>query len=118
MEWCLWVYRQIYWCRRAIVKQFCPDEKPYEKIHVHSDSLPWFWVGMKYSDEDSVTVTEAVNHSIQYGTRVTPTFLTRLTGYSGGTWKYMDSKTLEEKDFPSEGLIIEDVIGKSISGSE
>lgn len=73
---------------------------------------------MKYSNEESVTVTDTVNHAIEYGTRITPIYLSKLTGYTGGVWKYMDSKTLEEKYFPSEGLIIEDVLDKRVSNSE
>jgi hypothetical protein len=49
---------------------------------------------------------------------VTPEFLSKLTGFKGGVWRYMNAKTLEELDFPSEGITIEDVFNKSISNSE
>ena len=114
----MWVYREIYWCRRTLIKQFCPVEEPEELPEIHKDSLPWFWIGVVYADGDSVTVTETVNKSLQYGMRVTPQYLTRITGYAHGVWKYMDSKTLEEKIFPSEGFVIEDVFDKQISDSE
>lgn len=117
MDWCLWVYRQVYWCRRSLIKQFCPKEEP-KKVHVHSDSLPWFWIGMKYSDDSSVTVTDVINTEIQYGDCVTPEYLSRITGFRDGTWRYMSAKTLEELDFPSVGFIIEDVLDKPISDSE
>lgn len=119
MGWFIWIYREIYWCRRALVKKFCPVEEPEDEIpKIHSDSLPWFWIGMVYPDGDSVTVTDAINNNLQYGTRVTPEYLTRQTGFAHGLWKYMDSKTLEEKVFPSEGFVIEDVLDKQLSDSE
>lgn len=113
----MWIYREIYWCRRALIKQFCPTEEIVEET-VHKDSLPWFWIGIVYSDGESITVTDVINNSLQYGVRVTPEYLSKQTGFTSGTWKYMDSKTLEEKDFPSEGFVIEDVIDKQISDSE
>ncbi len=113
----MWIYREIYWCRRALIKQFCPIEEIVEET-VHKDSLPWFWIGFVYSDGNSATMTETVNNSLQYGVRVTPEYLNKLTGLIDVQWRYIDVKTLEEKDFPSEGFVIEDVMDKQISDSE
>lgn len=119
MEWVLWAYRQLYWCKRQIVKQCCPREVlPYRKLSVNSSSLPWLWIGIQYNDQTTVTVTEIVNHAIEYGDHITPVFLTTLCGFSGGTWKYVDSKTLEELDFPSEGFIIKNDRPNTVSHSE
>jgi hypothetical protein len=114
----LWIYRQLYWCKRSITKKLCPDRDEYIKVTVHSDSLPWFWIGMNCPNGSVITVTEIVNKSIHYGRRVTPEFISDVTGIERGVWKYMDIKTLEEKDFPSEGFIIEDVLDKQLSDSE
>ena len=113
MDWVLWGYRQIYWLRRALIKQFCPEENNYPKVQVHSDNLPWFWIGIQYEDGTTVSVTDTINREINYGVRVTPRFLSKATGLIHGTWKYVDVKTLEEKDFPSEGFIIEDAADNS-----
>ncbi len=116
MDWCLWVYRQLYWCKRRIVKQFYPEQE-YQRPSVRLDDLPWFWIGVTYPDSD-ITVTSVVNQSLKYGVRVTPQYLSYVTGFHEGRWRYIDAKTLEEKDFPSEGFIIEDVLDKSLSDSE
>jgi hypothetical protein len=118
MECCILVYRYAYWIKREIVKRFCPTEIPYEDVRPNPSSLPWFWIGMRYENDVTITVTDVVNHIIEYDMRVTPEVLYRITGCEGGTWKYIDAQTLEEKDFPSEGFIIEDVLDKQLSDSE
>lgn len=114
MEWFLWVYRQAYWCGR----RFCPRETPPRQPFINPSSLPWLWIGIKYSDENVVTVTNIVNSHLHAGMRVTTRNLSRMTGFGGGTWRYIDTETLEERDFPSEGFIIEDVLDKPLSDSE
>lgn len=89
------------------MKMFFTDE-PYQKITVHSDSLPWFWIGLYRHDGTIITYTETINSCIEYGICVTPAFLSAVTAEYDGVWRYVDSKTLEEKDFTSEGLIIEE----------
>jgi lysozyme family protein len=114
MEWCLWMYRQLYWCKRRL----CPGEVAPKRIFVNTSNLPWFWIGIKHSAESCITVTDIVNCSLEYGIRVTPEYLSKVTGFKDGNWKYVDSETLEEKDFPSDGFIIEDVFDKQLSDSE
>lgn len=118
MEWCLWAYRQLYWCKRRYIKMFYPEEIPVRKLHIHTDSLPWFWIGITYPDNSSISVTDVINNHIEYGDCVTPEYLSSVTGFKDGTWRYMSAKTLEELDFPSEGFIIEDVLDKQLSDSE
>lgn len=89
------------------MKMFFTDE-PYQKITVHSDSLPWFWIGIQRHDGTIITYTEVINNYIEYGICVTPHVLSAVTSEYDGIWKYVDCKTLEEKDFPSEGFIIEE----------
>ena len=118
MDWVIWVYRQVYWCKRAITKKLCPERDEYIKVTVHTDSLPWFWIGAYAPDGTVMTVTEVVNKSIEYGRRVTPEFISEVTQIERAVWKYMDIKTLEERVFPSEGFVIEDVLDKQLSDSE
>jgi len=114
MEWCLWIYRQAYWCKR----RFCPVERKPIEIIVTPASLPWFWIGIKYADNSCISVTDVINSTLEYGIRVTPEYLSRITGFKDGTWRYVSAETLEELDFPSEGFIIEDVLDKQLSDSE
>lgn len=110
----MWAYRQLFACKRRL----CPGEKSPKTIFVDTSNLPWFWIGLRYHDQLTTSVTDIVNSSLRYGVRVTPEYISHVTGYTKGTWRYIDSKTLEEKDFPSEGFIIEDVLDKSLSDSE
>jgi hypothetical protein len=114
MRWIFWIFHQYFRCRRWFYK----DSKPYVKKGVHKDSLPWFWLGAVYTDNDPTDVTDVINKSLTYGTHVTHEYLRIVSGLDGAVWKYIDSKTLEEKDFPSEGFIIENVVDNSISHSE
>lgn len=41
---------------------------------------------------------------------VTTEWLDIVTGETSVTWKYLDAKTLEEKEFPSEGFVIDDPV--------
>lgn len=117
MDWALWIYRELYWCRRALIKKFCPIEEEYTKLTVHANDLPWLWIGIKCPDESIITSTYAVGEQVRYGTHVTVKYLENITGLTDGVWMYIDSKTLEEKEFPSEGFVIEDVSGKSVHHS-
>jgi hypothetical protein len=67
------------------------------------------WIGAVYADlEPPVDCTYMVNPMINYGMTVTTEFLENITGYTPLSWKYLDSKSLEEKDFPSAGFVIDD----------
>ena len=108
-----WIYRQLFWLKL----QLCPQSR-----NIHSTipvyNLPWVWVGAQL-DDTVESVTEVVNRYIQYGKPITPTFLKEVTGYDTNIWKYMDAMTLEEKEFPPEGIVIDDVASdKAISHSE
>ncbi len=68
--------------------------------------VPWFWIGAEFADR-SEPVANIVNTYVRSGIRVTPDFLRSVTGYDPLVWKYMDAVTLEEKEFPPEGILIE-----------
>lgn len=76
---------------------------------VAPSKLPWFWVGVKSLDK-TVCVTDVINSHIRYGTLVTKELLSEVTQIDNKNvvWKYIDAKTLEEKEFPSQGIVIED----------
>ena len=102
MEALLWVYRNLYW----IKQQLCPRIVS-ERKGVHPTDIPWLWVGTVNSHGQTIAWTSIVNEALEYGDHVTTEYLTERTGDPGyGRWRYIDMQTLEEKDFPSEGMTI------------
>jgi len=104
MNWSTWIYRKLFYCKRKL----CPHVKR-EMPTVPSSKLPWFWIGVKTSEE-VICVTDIINNNVKYGTRVTSKLLNELTDITdkNAVWKYVDAKTLEEKEFPPEGIVIDD----------
>jgi hypothetical protein len=102
----VWVYRQVFWCCRRIDNiLFSPVKK---QPNVSPSAVPWLFIGATLEDGNVVDYTCEVNDSLDYGLTVTTEWLDIVTGSKNVTWKYLDSKTLEEKDFPSEGFVIDD----------
>ena len=103
MTWITWIYRQLFCCKRRLV----PHAKRVMPV-VPASKLPWFWVGATRSDK-TICVTEIVNKHVRYGIPITSKLLSELTHVDDDSiWRYVDSKTLEEKEFPREGIVIED----------
>jgi hypothetical protein len=104
MNWITCIYRQLFYCKRRL----CPHVKRIVPI-IPANKLPWFWIGTTIYN-NTVTVTEVVNTHIRYGIPITPELLSEITHINNkdAIWKYVDSKTLEEKEFPPEGIVIED----------
>lgn len=102
----VWVYRQIFICCRRVENTLFSPVKKQETVH--TSLLPWMWVGAVYADGNIVDHTHQVNSAVEYGMVVSPNWLDIVTGAREVDWKYLDSKTLEEKDFPSEGFVIDD----------
>lgn len=99
----MWLYKQLFYCKRRV----CPRVKRDLSV-VPVSKLPWFWVGATVS-ENTICVTDIVNNNVKYGTTVTSKLLSELTHIDEhANWKYIDAKTLEEKDFPPEGIVIGD----------
>jgi len=88
-----------------IVEIFCPTQRRVYKVSVHK--LPWFWVGTEI-DSKTIDITEKINSSVIYSRVVTPEFLSEISGYKACKWKYIDAITLEQKDFPLSGIVIND----------
>jgi hypothetical protein len=107
----VWLYRHVFGCCRRIDKfLFAPDKKD-ELVSI--STLPWLWVGAKHEDGMVVDHTVDVNNSVEYGLKITPEWLSELTGSNNVVWKYLDAKTLEQVDFPSDGFVIDDPIERS-----
>lgn len=103
-----WLYRQIFWfCRRVDRILFAPVKKD---TTVSPSSVPWLFIGATLEDGNVVDYTCDINDTLEYGVTVTTEWLEIVTGAKNVTWKYLDPKTLEEKDFPSEGFVIDDPV--------
>jgi len=98
-----WIFHQVYICCRRYNKG--------SERRIVTSSLPWLWIGAKYSDK-TVPVTSVVNDAIRYGDCVDDVFLADCTGLHPVSWVYLKSKTLEEDIFPSTGIVIENDSGK------
>lgn len=75
---------------------------------VHPSKTPWLWIGAQMPDGNIVTVTDTVNKYIEYDDIVNASYLEAVTKVDTATrWIYLDSKTLNEQEFPPEGLVIQ-----------
>jgi hypothetical protein len=116
-------YRVVYWayvlgfyCTRFFVNP--ADRKVPTYNSVHPSKTPWLWVGAEMKDGKIVTVTDIVNKYIEYDDVVDIPYLEVATGIKEDVlrWLYLDSKTLNEQEFPPEGLVIkDDTIGTATS---
>jgi len=97
------IYRSVFRCSR----RFCSSShRPPLTIDVPVTHIPWLWIGAKYDDRTE-TVTDLVNQCITYGLTLTPEMLADITGHFPEVWTYVDAKTLEERIFPSDGIVIQ-----------
>ena len=107
MEYCLWAYRCLFWCKRKVQKYFTLDETLGD-TRVNVSDIPWLWVGVTTSDNQNFSVTDEINEALKYGDKVDIPYLEEITGITDGVeWKYLDPVELVEKVFPSGGFLIE-----------
>jgi hypothetical protein len=98
--------RQFFLCGQRC-SRLCGCNK-YVKKEIPPSKLPWFWIGaQRENSTDHYTVTDLVNTCVKYNNRVDVSFLEEITGLKNATWSYIDSETLVQKNFPSEGFLIE-----------
>jgi hypothetical protein len=74
-----------------------------------SPVAPWFFIG--YVDEEGKTVdcTEFLDNLVVGGNRITLPLLRYLRPLSGESkWVYVNPKTFDQVEFPSEGILIGD----------
>jgi hypothetical protein len=97
-----------FWLYQQIQKICCPRIKRDENTIV-SSKLPWVWIGFTFADGTVADMTYEINSAIQYDIKVVNTEFLRsvVPVHPSLTWKYIDAETLEEKDFPSNGLLID-----------
>ena len=93
--------RVVHW----ILKKIYPDID--QKSGTSTHSMPWFWIGATI-DNETIDVTELVNKSAKKYVAITPEVISEIAGYEQSIeWKYIDAVTLEQKEFPSCGIVIE-----------
>jgi hypothetical protein len=106
-----WSYRAIFCCSRRF-KQLCSIEEPvdFKYNSVHPSKTPWMWIGAEMKNGKIITVTDEVNKHIVYGDLVDETYLKCVTLLKKDVvrWLYLDPITLNEQEFPPEGLLIQD----------
>lgn len=118
IEYLLWAYRALFYCRRNTLNFFFREEEPEHTERVHVSDIPWLWLGTTL-DDVKYTVTQDVNNFITYGTLVTPEYLSDITGYDKDvTWMYLHPEELEEREFPSEGFLIQHATSEANNNSE
>jgi hypothetical protein len=104
----VWIYRQVFWCCRRIDNFLFSQVK--KETNVSPSAVPWLFIGATLGDGKVVDYTCKINDAVEYGMTVTTEWLEIITGETSVSWKYLDAKTLEEKEFPSEGFVIDDSI--------
>jgi hypothetical protein len=79
-------------------------------MQVESKHIPWLWIGAELRNKSIITLTDEINHVIEYGDCVDEAFLQMhtQTASSVDRWLYLDASTLIEKEIPPEGLLIQD----------
>lgn len=105
MNVCLGFYRCGFRIYRKFQKLFYGETTIKETVS--ASKIPWIWIGVQTKTNGTITVTDIVNDRIRYGDCVTEKLLAELTGYVNvEEWRYVDIETLDEKRFPSEGILI------------
>jgi|APCry1669189733_1035249.scaffolds.fasta_scaffold01535_5 hypothetical protein len=102
-----WLYRQFFHCCRRIDTFLFSPEKVVDNF-VPVSTLPWLWVGSKHENGSVFDHTNQVNENVEFGMRVTTEWLDEVFNTKNVTWLYLDPKTLEETEFPSDGFVIDD----------
>ena len=75
---------------------------------VHPSKTPWLWIGAEMPNGKIITVTDTINKYVEYNEIINVAYLETVTKIdSANRWLYLDSKTLNEQEFPPEGLVIE-----------
>jgi len=109
MQSIIWAYRQVFACRRWTMDfLFAPEKPEHPEPAVPVSSLPWLWVGAVHPNGTIVDHTTCVNNLVEMDSVITPEWLdaATLSVDDDLCWKYLDAKTLEEKIFPSGGIVI------------
>uniref|UniRef100_A0A6C0B5C3 Uncharacterized protein n=1 Tax=viral metagenome TaxID=1070528 RepID=A0A6C0B5C3_9ZZZZ len=71
---------------------------------------PWLFVGYIGDDGRAVDCTETLDHIVVLGNRVTIPILRSVVDCPAEKWVYINPKTFDQVEFPSEGILIGDVV--------
>lgn len=98
-----WTYKVVFCCSRLFATQ---QKKRYNTVH--PSKTPWLWIGAELTNGKIVTVTDTITQHIEYDDVVDIAYLESVTRITEGVsrWLYLDSKTLNEQEFPPEGILI------------
>ena len=69
---------------------------------------PWFFIGYIAENGTTVDCTETLNHIVVSGNRVTVPILRLVVDSPAEKWVYVNPKTFDQVEFPSEGILIGD----------
>jgi hypothetical protein len=69
--------------------------------------VPWLFVGyVREEDGKAVDCTDIVNHLVVSGNHVTTPILRLVVDCPAKKWVYLNPKTFDQMEFPSEGILI------------
>lgn len=103
-----WIYRQVFHCKRRIQKLAgCEPKHIDHSSRISVIDRPWMWIGGYDISGELVDITEDINEVACYDEKIDHEFLEMISEmYDVDQWMYIDAKTLEQQDFPTEGFII------------
>ena len=105
MNCCYRFLKAIFIIKRKIEGYFYVEEKIKQPIS--SSDLPWLWIGAELRNNMIISLTDDINKIVDYGDIITPYYLESYTELGNvRRWLYLDSKTLIEKEIPTDGLVI------------
>lgn len=73
-------------------------------------AAPWFFIGYIAENGTTVDCTETLDHLVVSGNRVTTPILRLVVDSPAEKWMYINPKTFDQVEFPSEGILIGDVV--------
>ena len=98
-------------CARCLMRTYIRifGHTQHRSMAVSQKHIPWLWIGAELRNKAIVTLTDEINHIIEYGDCVDDAFLQAYTKVSSvDRWLYLDAETLIEREIPPEGLLIQD----------
>jgi hypothetical protein len=79
----------------------------YSLHHVFEPAVtPWLFVGYIAEDGTTVDCTETLDNLVVSGNRVTTPILRLVVDCPAEKWVYLNPKTFDQVEFPSEGILI------------
>ena len=71
---------------------------------------PWFFIGYIAENGTTVDCTDTLDHLVVEGNRVTTPILRSVVDSPAEKWVYINPKTFDQVEFPSEGILIGNVV--------